>query len=65
MSNNKNVKKFKKSKTFGKKDEWQISKKDRNEVETEILSYSDYYIQEESIDDMILVLAKLGYVKIE
>ena len=59
------MKAFKKSDTFGEKDQWQISATDRREVELELREYSDFYTQDEVIDDMIVVLHKLGYVKIE
>ncbi len=59
------MKAFKKDENFGEAGEWQICAKDRREVELAFQEYSDFYIQDEAIDDMIVVLEKLGYVKIE
>ena len=59
------MKTIKKAKTFGEEGEWQVSKNDRKIVEKELRYYSDFSVQEEVIDDMIVILAKLGYVKIE
>lgn len=59
------MKTFKKSKTFGEKNDWQICRNDRLTIERALNEYSNMYIQDEVIDDMIMVLHKMGYLKIE
>jgi hypothetical protein len=60
------VKKIKKADTFGQKKEWQIDPKIRKEIikkSIEMEVFADFC--EESIDDLLVILCKLGYAELE
>ncbi len=65
MSNDKNMKTFKKSQTYGSEQNWQVCRKDRKLIEKEMRTHSDFSVQDEVIDDLISLFEKLGYLVIE
>lgn len=59
------MKKLRKAETFGEPQEWQICQEDRLAIELKFLENSDEYITDEALDDIIVVLFKLGYLELE
>ena len=51
--------------TYGVKDQWQTAATFRREVEEALQATDSAYLNEENIDDIAVVLHKLGYLKIE
>ena len=54
---------IKKSKSFGNKDEWNVDKTVRKEIMIAMERVSDRFVSEETIDDIIVALESLGYIK--
>lgn len=58
------MKKFKKTNNFGLDNFWQVNEKQLKEVAKETEN-KDYRLVEEAIENVILVLEKLGYIEFE
>lgn len=60
------MKQFDSTKEFGDPDAWQININQIKNIQTELvrLNENNYNIYEEQIEDIILVLGKLKYLKI-
>ena len=51
--------------TYGEEGEWQTASAFRKEVDEALQATNSAYLNEEDIDDIAVVLYKLGYLKIK
>lgn len=57
------TKSIKKSNTFNDKDGWKVDKTVRKEIMMAMDRVSDRIVSEETIDDIIVALESIGYIK--